>query len=300
MTTDPDTARSDVVLAAVVLVLGPPFAALVRARTAGVVAMVVWSLAVVAVTALPALLLARARGDGADAMALGRPAGGLASALRPGIGLALPVALGAPLAWVAVGASPAAALTGRLALVGGPTDPTSLALRLASIVALTLGAAVVVPFLALRSRDAARRSPERPLLGLLRTGGMGAAAVALIGGLASALVGTSWRVAVVNALTLVALVLVADRIVGPGTRVARIAVIVPAVVVGLAQAGGVLALLRSGLPAVAPTALAVGTTVVMASVALSRRGAWPVVPLAIALHLWPSCLSPLPMATGVC
>lgn len=299
MITDPDTARSDVALAGVALVLGAPLVASVRGSSAGALGVVAWAIAVVAVTALPALLLARSRGDGADALGLGARAGGPLPAIGRGLGLAVPVAIGAPLAWVSVGAAPLEALWGRLALGGGAFGAVELALRLIGVVALTVGL-VVVPFLALRARDASPRSPERPLLGLLRTGGMGAAAVALAGGLASTLVGGSGSVAVINAVALAVLVLAADRLIGPGVHVPRLAVIVPAVVVGLAQAGGVLALVRSGLPAIAPTALAVGTTVVVSAVALSRRGTWSLVPLALVLALWPSCLSPLPMASGVC
>lgn len=300
MITDPDTARSDVALAGVALVLGAPLVASVRGSSAGALGVVAWALAVVAVTALPALLLARSRGDGADALGLGAHAEGPVAAIGRGLGLALPVAIGAPLAWVSVGAAPLEALWGRLALGGGAFDAIALALRVIGVVALTVGLVVAVPFLALRARDASPRSPERPLLGLLRTGGMGAAAIALAGGLASTLVGGSGTVAVINAVALAVLVLAADRLIGPGVRVPRLAVIVPAAIVGLAQAGGVLALVRSGLPAIAPTALAIGTTVVVSAVALSRRGTWPLVPLALALALWPSCLSPLPMASGVC
>lgn len=300
MTTDPDTARSDVALAAIAFVLGTPLVAVVRGGSAGALGVVLWALAVLAVTTLPALLLARSRGDGAHALGLEPRGDGPAAALGSGLGLALPVMVAAPLAWVAVGAAPREAVWGRLALGGGAFDPTAVGLRLVGILSLAVGTVVVVPFLALRARDAAPRSPERPLLGLLRTGGMGAAAVALVGGLVATAVGASGTVAIVNAVALAVLVLAADRVVGPGTRVPRLAVIVPALVVGFAQAGGVLALVRSGLPAIAPTALAVGTTVVLASVALSRRGTRPLVPLALALALWPSCLSPLPMATGVC
>ncbi|MEY3019306.1 MAG: hypothetical protein RLZZ272_290 [Actinomycetota bacterium] len=300
MTIDPDTARSDVALTAVALVLGTPLAGAVRGSSAGALGVVLWVLAVVAVTTLPALLLARSRGDGAAALGLEPRGERPAAALAGGLGLALPVALGAPLAWIAVGAAPDEAVWGRLALASGAVDAPEFALRVLGILALAVGTVVVVPFLALRARDASPRSPDRPLLGLLRTGGMGAAVIALAGGLASTALGTSGRVAVINALALAALVLAADRIVGPGTRVPRLAVIVPALVVGLAQAGGVVSLLRSGLPAIAPTALSVGTTVVLASVALSRRGTWPLLPVALALALWPSCLSPLPMASGVC
>lgn len=300
MSIDPDTARSDVALAGIALVLGTPLVAAVRGGIAGALGVVVWSLAVVAVTVLPALLLARSRGDGAVALGLEQRGTGPAATSRSGILLALPVALAAPLAWVAVGAAPREAISGRLALGAGSVDATVLALRALAVLALTVGVLVAVPFLALRARDASPRSPERSLLGLLRTGGMGAAAVALLGGLVSTSVGGSGRVAVINAVALAALVLAADRLVGPGTAVPRTAVIVPAAVVAFAQAGGVLAVLRSGAPAIAPTALAVGTTVVIASVALSRRGSWPLLPLALALSLWPSCLSPLPMATGVC
>lgn len=300
MVTDPETARSDVALAAVALVLGAALAAAVRGRVAGALGVVAWSLAVVATTVVPAVLLARSRGDGAAAMALERRGGPPARTAVEGLALAVPVALAGPLAWVAVGAPVGSVVAGRLALDGGPVGGGTVALRLIGIVALAAGALVAVPFLATRTRDAARRSPERPLQGLLRTGGIGAAAIALVAGLVGTLLGGSATVALVNAVALALVVLAADRLVGHGTRVPRIAVIAPVVVVVLAQPGGLTDLVRSGVPAIAPTALAAGTTAVLACVALSRRGAWPLAPFVVAAHLWPTCLSPLPMATGVC
>jgi hypothetical protein len=62
-------------------------------------------------------------------------------------------------------------------------------------------------------------------------------------------------------------------------------------------AGGIF---RGLLPGLSSAALAGGVTLAIAAMALTRRGIGITLPLVIAVHLWPTCLSPLTIAGGVC
>jgi len=184
------------------------------------------------------------------------------------------------------GTEPGAALLGRLS--GAP-------LQLVQVAALTVGAGVLVVFLVVRGAEAFPRSPEWTLRRLLRTVGMGAAGLALVAGLLRVPVGANPVRVLSNALALAAMVLVADRLIGARRAVPRLALLLPA---GLAlylhlTAFGLSVGLQAG-------ALAAGSTVVVGAVALGARGAWPVIPLLVALHLWPTCLSPLALVRGLC
>jgi hypothetical protein len=154
---------------------------------------------------------------------------------------------------------------------------------------------VLVVFVVLRGVDAFPRSPEWTLRRLLRTLGMGSAAVALVAGLLRVPIGASPARVVTNAVALAVLVLLADRTLLARRSVPRLALFLPA---GLAlylhlSAFGLSVGLQAG-------ALAAGVTVVVGVVALGRHGAWPVLPLMVAVHLWPTCLSPLTLARGLC
>jgi hypothetical protein len=296
---DPDAARSDLVLTgAMVLVVGPLLLA-ARANAAigggAVLGTLVDVAVVLATTVLVPLLLARHRGDGARAFAW-RPSG---ATLVRSLPLALPAVVLGPVALSIIGAPAITRLLGRL----GGDDTLSAAsvtmatLRIVSVAALAAGSLLLVAFLAVRARDAFPRSRERTLTELLRTGGMLAALVALIAGLARALGGASVTLALVNALALAATVLVADRMLPARERAPQAAIIAPAVVALVAHVGSAPGGLVAGIEA---GALAAGITVVMATLALSAAGSVRLVALVVAVHLWPTCLSPLRLASGVC
>ena len=90
--------------------------------------------------------------------------------------------------------------------------------------------------------------------------------------------------------------LVADRVVTTRRTTPRAAVLTPVVVLVVVHVFAFGGLFRgdllSGLYA---GALAAGTATVTAVLLETRESAWAVVPVYLALHWWPSCLSPLPM-----
>jgi len=264
-----DEARSDVALSIAALVFGPLLLGSLRGGTG--VAGVLLDLAVVlALTALVPVLLVQSR------------------ARSGGRGLTAALALdGSPaVAMVAAGATPGAALLGRLS-----GDP----LQMVQVVGLSVGSFVFVTFLVRRGADAFPRSPEWALRRLLRTIGMGAAVVALVAGLLRVPLGADPVRVIVNALALAAIVLLADRLIGTRRMVPRLALMLPA---GLTlylhlTAFGFGAGLQAG-------ALAAGTITVVGALTLSARGAWPAVPLIVATFLWPTCLTPLALVRGLC
>ena len=289
-----DEARSDLALTVAALVFGPLLVGGMLGRS-GAVGVLTGAAAVLALTALVPLLLIRSRsgpGGRTVAAALGlAPGPGVgvergAAGMTAGLSLALPAVAAGVVAMRKVGAGWGDALLGRL---------SGDVLQLVLIAAFSAGTMVLVPFLVRRGAEAFPRSPEWPLRRLLRTVGMGAAAVALVVGLLRVPLGASPVRAVVNAAALALMVLAADRLVD-GRRVApRLALLLPAgLAVYLHVSGSGFGLgLQAG-------ALAAGVTVVMGSLALSARGSWPLVPLAVAVHLWPTCLSPLALVGGLC
>ena len=282
-----DEARSDIALTVAMLVFGPLLLGGLRGGS-GTVNVLVDIAVVLVLTALVPLLLARSRaGRGGSGtvlrtLALDSPPSGVAL----GLPLAVPVAIAGFVAMLTAGATPATALLGRLS-----GDP----LQYLQVVALSAGSSVLVVFLALRGSEAFPRSPEWSLRRLVRTVGMGAAAVALVAGLLRVPVGASPTRVVVNAAALAVLVLIADRALAARETVPRLALLLPA---GLALYLHITTFgLSVGLQA---GALAAGTTVVVGATALGARGAWAALPLMFAVHVWPTCLSPLALARGLC
>jgi hypothetical protein len=279
-----DEARSDIALAIAAAVFGRLLLGSLRGGS-GIVGVALDAGVVLLLTALVPVLLARTRGDGARAFGLGRSD---AAAARPGqaVLLALPVAGAGMLTMGDVGAGSAGLLLGRL---------SGSVLQFLPVLSLTTGAFALFVFVALRGTHAFPRSPLWSLTRLLRTFGMAAAGVALIAGLLRVPLGASLTRTLVNATALAVLVLVADRMLPAGRSVPRLAVIVPA---GLAlylhvTTFGLLAGLQAG-------ALAAGVVTVMATVALAGRGTLVLVPLVLAAHVWPTCLSPLALTRGLC
>jgi hypothetical protein len=282
-----DEARSDIALTVAMLVFGPLLLGGLRGGS-GTVNVLVDIAVVLVLTALVPLLLARSRaGRGGSGtvlrtLALDSPPSGVAL----GLPLAVPVAIAGFVAMLTAGATPATALLGRLS-----GDP----LQYLQVVALSAGSSVLVVILALRGSEAFPRSPEWSLRRLVRTVGMGAAAVALVAGLLRVPVGASPTRVVVNAAALAVLVLIADRALAARETVPRLALLLPA---GLALYLHITTFgLSVGLQA---GALAAGTTVVVGATALGARGAWAALPLMFAVHVWPTCLSPLALARGLC
>jgi hypothetical protein len=290
-----DEARSDVALTVAALVFGPLLLGGLRGGS-GTLLVLLDVAVVLALTTLVPLLLVRSRAGGAAGGVAGGVAGGAyrralaldgaPSGLALGVPLVVPVAVAGVVAMLTAGATPGAALLGRLS--GAP-------LQLVQVAGLTVGTAVLVVFLVRRGAEAFPRSPDWTLRRLVRTLGMGAAGVALVAGLLRVPLGANPVRVVTNAAALAVLVLLADRIVVTGRAVPRLALFLPA---GLAlylhlSAFGLSVGLQAG-------ALAAGVTVVVGAAALGDRGTWSVLPLLIAVHLWPTCLSPLTLARGLC
>jgi hypothetical protein len=281
-----DEARSDVALTIAALVFGPLLLGGLRGGS-GAVGVALDLGVVLALTALVPLLLIRSRG-GTVSGALGLDTGAQAGPQTIAVGLPLagPVALAGIVAMVTAGATPGAALLGRLS--GAP-------LQAVQVVALSLGAFVFVAFVVRRGAEAFPRSPEWPLRRLLRTIGMGAAALALVAGLLRVPLGADPLRVTVNALALASAVLLADRLLGARQVAPRLAIMLPAGILLYLHVSsfGFSVGLQAG-------ALAAGMVAVIGTLALSARGTWVVVPIAVALHLWPTCLSPLALVRGLC
>ena len=281
-----DEARSDVALTIAALVFGPLLLGGLRGGS-GTTGVLLDLAVVLALTALVPLLLMRSRGrSAADALGFGTGPQAGPQAIAVGVPLAVPAAIAGTLAMITAGAAPGAAVLGRLS--GAP-------LQVLQVLALSTGALVFVVFVVRRGAEAFPRSPEWSLRRLLRTIGMGAAALALVAGLLRVPLGADPLRVTVNALALAAAVLLADRLVGARQVAPRLAIMLPA---------GILLYLHVtsfgfsvGLQA---GALAAGMVAVIGTLALSARGTWVVVPLVVALHLWPTCLSPLALVRGLC
>jgi hypothetical protein len=243
-------------------------------------------------TGLVPLLLARYRGDRLAAFGLDAPRGGWTA----GLALVVPIAvLGVLRQFVALGATEGA-LLGRVGGAGFTGfGPTTAVAGLLVVVVSTAAALLLTTFLVVRGREAFR-SPDTPLTELLRTFGVGACVAALGLGLLRAIGPGRLLPTVLQVVGLVAVVLVADRLVPQGRTAPRAAVLTPMialVVIHVFAFGGLFrGNLLTGLYA---GALAAGVAVVTAVLLESRQRAWAVVPLFLALHWWPSCLSPLPM-----
>jgi hypothetical protein len=282
-----DEARSDVALTIATLVFGPLLLGSLRGGS-GTLGVLLDLTVVLVLTALVPLLLIRSRAGSGAGRAIGRTLAldAAPSGAALGLPLAIPAAVAGFVAMLTAGTTVSAALLGRLS--GAP-------LQLVQVAALTVGSTVLVVFLVRRGAEAFPRSPEWTLRRLVRTLGTGAVTVALIAGLLRVPLGASPIRVAVNAAALAALVLLADRTIVTGRPVPRLALLVPA---GLAlylhlSAFGLSVGLQAG-------ALAAGVTVIVGAAALSTRGTWPVLPLMVAVHLWPTCLSPLTLARGLC
>lgn len=311
MITDADDAKSDVILAAAVAVIGPTVVTFIsglpfvpRSGVPGALLGVVW---LALLTLLVPLWLARYRGDGAAAFGLRDTAGPVAVAGAPGragasLLLAAPAAATGVLGLLVLGADAVTVVLGRLGPAFWTTDGLfGLLIAILEVVVLVAGSLVLVGFLSVRSRDGFPRSPDTSLTELVRTFGLGAVGVALLTGIVRVATGASVVLLVLHVLALVAVLLLTDRLVPAGISVPRTTVATPLVVVVLLQTfsagglfgGGLLLGLHRG-------ALAAGVVIAIAALGATRRGTGVTLALVIAAHWWPTCLSPLPGAGGLC
>jgi hypothetical protein len=299
----PEDARSDVILTGAATVFGGVLLGLLLSAPgiprSGVGREIIALIASFALSGLAPLLLARYRDDvpGAFGVRAGRgvPVG-------PSLLLAAPVIVFGVIRGLLLGRTAGAAVLGRAGSgspVVGPSnlDVGRLFLDLAGVLVLTAGAWLLVGFLVVRGRDAFR-DDERSSTELLRTFGAGAVAVALVlGGLRSLVAGGGFVPLLIDILALIAVILVADRLVPAEATITRPAVLTPVVVVLIAHvlaAGGVF---RGDLLLGLTTgALGAATVLVFAVVADHLRTSAVVLPLLLAIHWWPTCLSPLPFA----
>lgn len=294
----PDDAKSDVILAAATVLFGGFARGLVAQlplypRT-GVLAVVFDLGWIVALTALVPWLLSRHRGDGLAAFGLE----GDRSAITSGIGFALPVIVGQVVLVFVAGGSVLQAVAGRLGSVLGAGAATGgitlLVLLAAEFVVLSLGAILLISFLAVRGREAFPRSPDTSLTELVRTFGLGAAALALLVGLLRSIGAPATLPVLINVLVLVAILLLTDRRVPTRLAVPRASVMAPAGIVLLTHIFATGGFFRGDLVSgIYLGALGAGTAIAVAALVQVRAVAWAIVPLLVAVHWWSSLLSPL-------
>lgn len=318
MVIDSDDAKTDVILTAAVAAIGPTMLGFVTrlpvVPTRGTFGVLIELLAVLLLTVATPLALARHRRDGAAAFALA--GGGRLSVVgsatdrgEPGHVGRLLLAVPAIAAGVATmllvpwpGAAGGAAVLGRPGPALAAGDLPAAVLSLLWVLVHTGAALLLVAFLSVRGRDGFPRSPDVSPTELIRTIGLGATGVAVVTGLVRLTTGGgSIGVLSVNVLALVALLLLVDRATPARGSLPRTTLAAPLVVVVVVQvfaAGGVfgggllLGLHRASLATGVVLAIAVATT--------RRSGAAVALPLLLAVHWWPTCLSPLPTAAGMC
>ena len=306
-----DDAKTDVILAGAVAVIGPSLVGFVSRLPllprAGVLAAVIDLVWLAAVTLLVPVLLARYRGDGVAAFGLrgrGGPVGlaGTPPTTTSAALLVVPVALAGALASVLVGGGPIAAVLGNVGLsLEGGADPVALLVLALRVAVLTVATVVLTGFLSVRSREGFPRSPDTSLTELVRTFGLGAVGVALVTGLVRVATGGPVVALVLTVLALVAVLLLVDRLVPAGLQVPRTTVVAPLLLVVVIQTFSAGGLLGGGLlTGLYRGGLAAGVTIAIAATAATRRGVAVAIPMVLAVHWWPLCLSPLPGAVGLC
>jgi len=295
----PDDAKSDVILAGATLLFGGLARTIVAQLPLyprqGVLALLLDLGWLVLLTAAVPWWLSRYRGDGLAAFGLD----GDRSALGGGVLLAVPIIVVSVIATLLMGFGIVTALLGDVGRVLAFADGQVALLASVSVarfVLLTVGATLVVSFLAVRSREAFPRSPDTSLTELVRTFGMGAAGVALIIGLLRSITPTFGIVSVLlHVPAVVAIVLLADRKVPARVAVPRATVIAPAIIVLVVHIFAFGGFFRGDLAAgLYSGALGAAITIAISALAQLRGVAWAIVPLLAAAHWWSGPFSPLP------
>lgn len=307
----PDEARSDVILAGAATVFGGVLLALLLTAPGvpqrGLGADLIQLVSLFVLSGLTPYLLARYRDDvpGAFGLAAGRPI-----PWGPALLLAAPVVvLGVLRGLIVTGTfgpgvlgRPGRALGSPVVGTGG-VDVLGLVLEVVAIGVLTIGTLILIGFLVVRGRDAFR-DDERSSTELLRTFGVAAAGAAILFGGLRSLRGGEFRFLplLVDVLALGAIILIADRMIPYGAVVTRPAVLTPVALVLVAHVLAAGGLFRGDLLLGLTTgSLAAGVVLVLATVAEHHRTTAVLVPLLLAVHWWPTCLSPLPLArAGAC
>lgn len=290
-----EDAQTDVILAAATVIFGVNLRAFItsfawypQAATQRRFLDLLW---VMAVTAVVPLLLARYRKDKRAAFGV-RGAGIFLEPmlLIPAVGVVAVTFLLLP-----------GILTTPQAVFGRATTVVGLLETLA----LGLGAFLLITFLSVRANVAYPRSPQMPLKQLVRTTLVIAIAVTLVFGLLRALgprpTGTTAVFALIYTVTLLLLLWLTDRAIPFGATVSRATMLAPVLVVVAAHlfsTGGLFRgdLLTGGYLA----AIATGPTLLLACRSHLPRGSVAVLPFMLAIHLWPTCLSPLALPSGYC
>jgi hypothetical protein len=299
-----EDSRSDVILAGAAALFGGLavgiLAQLPIYPRRGVLALLLDVAWVFVLTGLVPLLLAKHRGDRIAAFGLDAPR----AAWNAGLVLALPIVVMGVLRQLVLAGSPLGALLGRIGNVASPAMGVGALgvgglVQVGLFVTTSLGALLLIAFLTVRGRTAFRSS-EVSLTELLRTFGMGAAGVALVLGALRSLGTARLLPVLLHVVTLAVLVLLADRQVPVGPATPRAAILTPVVFVVVSHVFATGGLFRGNLLTGFYTgALAAGTATVIAVLIESRARAWAILPVIVALHWWPSCLSPLAIELGI-
>lgn len=298
----PDDAKTDVILAAATAVLGLTLRGFVASLPfyprPGLVAAVLDLGWILALTALVPLLLVRHRQDGMSGFGFGQ------EGPTKGLVLAVPPIVAGILVQLLSGADPITALLGRLAAPTMATGGADLAIGLARVALFTIGTLALYGFLASRAREGFPRSPEMLVTQLVRTIGLGAVGVATVTGLLSTLTRGSlagFGLVVVNVLALAGILLLADRLVPAGLQVPRTALVTPLAILVIANIFATGGLFRGNLlGGLYGAALGAGAAVAISATAQTRAGIATMIPLVVAIHWFPTCLSPLTLVTGIC
>lgn len=291
-----EDARSDFILAAAALVFGTlvfEFVFALPVYPRGTLSLWLTPVWVVLLMIVPARFLAGYREQDLEAFGLGSDRSGLAEGLL----------LVAPL--VAVGyirgfsnGNVLGALLGRLRSIAAASaglaevDLLRLVLGIVLLAVAGVGTMLLFGLLVARARDGFRAT-DMPLLEALRTYGLGAVAIGTVLGLLLSLGGDgapSWAV-LLEGLAMVAVILLADRLVATGDRTSRMTILAPAIVVAVAfllNRGDLSQNLYQG-------AMAASVAVVLAVVLETRRAAWAAVPL-VAATVWAPTCATLPVA----
>lgn len=305
-----EDARSDVILAGAAAVFGGVLIQLLLqtpgiprgATTTGAIALV----ATFALSGLVPYLLARYRQDVPGAFGF-VGAGGTWSSTA--LLLAAPLAAVGVARGLLIDGSPVTAALGRVgraltlspALGPAPVDVAGAVFAGLQVVVLVLGSSLLIGFLTVRGRDAFR-TDERSAVELVRTIGGGALGVALLVGLLTAVGGRiSFGAVLLNVAAGALLLAVVDRTMPARAVVTRPAVLTPVVLVVVAHVFDSGGIFRGGLTfGLYAGGLAAATVVAMAVALEQRRQAAALLPLLVAVHWWPSCLSPLPPTLAGC
>jgi hypothetical protein len=294
MYADVEEARSDFVLAAAMAIFGPLLFLLLRPLLfggPGVLSTFIQAALVFAVMGLVPFLLARYRGQGAAAFGLDHPP---REGIGAGIVIALPViALGIFDHFSQFGVRPSILLGVIPPAIGGPVESL---VSLLILVALFAGGLLLYTFLAAKARNAFAQNEIRQLEGL-RTFGLSAAGLAVVVGL---LVAAQGRITLtrlfLDPLTLGAVVLLTDRLVEPNAMTTRATVLAPAIVALVVRielfGGQFLLTLHRAL-------LGAGLVIVITMLIETKRYAWAVAPVLVAITLYQSPLSPFMRFAGV-